>query len=136
MKYEAQKNFLQKLAELRRLSHAYLFSGNDEAQKNKLVADLVTCLDVQIADRAFLEPTLGEITIAQIRELSSLLSMTAWSSPYKVAVLSRAHAMNREAQSAFLKLLEEPKGNTVFFLLTEYPDMLLDTIRSRAQEFK
>jgi DNA polymerase III delta prime subunit len=44
--------------------------------------------------------------------------------------------MNKEAQSAFLKLLEEPKGNTVFFLLTEHPDVLLTTIRSRVQEFK
>ena len=44
--------------------------------------------------------------------------------------------MNKEAQSAFLKLLEEPKGDSIFFLLTEYADELLYTIRSRAQEFK
>ncbi|KKW29383.1 MAG: putative DNA-directed DNA polymerase, partial [Candidatus Kaiserbacteria bacterium GW2011_GWC2_52_8b] len=63
-------------------------------------------------------------------------SMTAWNSKYKIALLRRAHSMNREAQSAFLKLLEEPKGDALFFLLTEYPDMLFETIRSRAQEFK
>lgn len=131
-----QESLLRKLAERRKLSHAYVFSGNDEAQKNQLVADLIAYLDVQIADQVFLEPAQDEITISQIRDLSSILSMTAWSSPYKVALLRSAHTMNREAQSAFLKLLEEPKGDTVFFLLCEYPDMLLDTIRSRAQEFK
>ena len=62
--------------------------------------------------------------------------MSAWNSPYKVAVLRNAHCMNKEAQSAFLKLLEEPKGDSIFFLLTEYPDELLPTIRSRVQEFK
>mgnify|MGYP001574494080 FL=1 len=78
----------------------------------------------------------AEITIAQIRSLSAFFAMSAWSSPYKVAVIQNAQCMNHEAQSAFLKLLEEPKGDAVFFLLTEYPDMLLHTIRSRTQEFK
>ncbi|MBI2098345.1 MAG: hypothetical protein HYT49_01620 [Candidatus Wildermuthbacteria bacterium] len=131
-----KQSLLKRLAERGGLSHAYLFSGNDEKQKDALVADLVASLHIHAEDRIILEPVQDEITIVQIRELSSFFSMTAWNSTHKVALLRHVHTMNREAQSAFLKLLEEPKGDAIFFLLTEYPDMLFDTIRSRAQEFK
>jgi len=134
------QELLKKLAEQKKLSHAYLFSGNDHKQKEELVHALLDILSVQLADQMQISPEgergASEITIAQIRSLSAFFSMSAWNSPYKVAILRGAHCMNQEAQSAFLKLLEEPKGDTVFFLLTEYPDELLHTIRSRAQEFK
>ena len=135
-----QRSLLRKLAERRNLAHAYIFSGNDHAQKEELVHSILEILSVQLPDQMQISPEgergAKEITIAQIRSLSAFFSMSAWNSPYKVAVIQNAHCMNHEAQSAFLKLLEEPKGDTVFFLLTEYPDMLLPTIRSRAQEFK
>ena len=134
------QELLKKLAGQKKLSHAYLLSGNDHAQKEELVHALLEILCVQFPDQMQISPeeegSRAEITIAQIRSLSAFFSMSAWNSPYKVAILRNAHCMNQEAQSAFLKLLEEPKGDTVFFLLTEYADELLSTIRSRAQEFK
>jgi len=136
MLYRDTQSLFKKLAERQRLSHAYIFSGNDGKQKDELVAELVALLRIQAEDRMILEPDQGEITIIQVRELSLFFSMTVWNSAYKIALLRHAHTMNREAQSAFLKLLEEPKGNAIFFLLTQYPDLLFDTIRSRAQEFK
>lgn len=135
-----QQEFLKKLAEQKRLSHAYLFSGNDHKQKEELLKALLEILFVQLPDQVQISPeeegSTPEITIAQIRSLSGFFSMSAWNSPCKAAVLQDAHCMNQEAQSAFLKLLEEPKGDSIFFLLTEYPDALLQTIRSRVQEFK
>ncbi len=135
-----QYEFLKKLAERGKLSHAYLFSGNDHASKTKLIAEILDILAVKQPDQTQVAPAeednAKEITIAQIRSLSAFLSMSAWNSPYKVAIIQSAHQMNQEAQSAFLKLLEEPKGDTLFFLCTEYPDMLLSTIRSRTQEVK
>ncbi len=135
-----QQELLKKLAEQKKLSHAYLFSGNDHAQKEELVLALLEILSVQLPDQMQISPeeegSEAEITIAQIRSLTAFFSMSAWNSPCKAAILQGAHCMNWEAQSAFLKLLEEPKGNAVFFLLTEYPDELLSTIRSRVQEFK
>ena len=44
--------------------------------------------------------------------------------------------MNQEAQNCFLKILEEPKGDTVLILVTEYPEMLLPTIISRLQKIR
>ena len=134
------QELLKKLAEQKKLSHAYLLSGNDHAQKEELVHGLLEILSVRLPDQIQISPEgergATEITIAQIRSLSAFFSMSPWSSPCKAAIIQRAHCMNQEAQSAFLKLLEEPKGDTVFFLLTEYADELLPTIRSRAQEFK
>jgi DNA polymerase III delta prime subunit len=44
--------------------------------------------------------------------------------------------MNQEAQSCFLKTLEEPKGKTILFLISSRPEMLLPTIQSRCQTIK
>ena len=132
--------FLKELAKQQKLSHAYLFSGNDEASKEEMIRDLLDILSVREADRMVVEPNRPEgsreITIGQMRTLTAFLSMSPWNSPYKAAIIREAHTMNTEAQSAFLKLLEEPKGNAVLFLRASRADMLLDTIRSRAQEFK
>ncbi len=44
-----------------------------------------------------------------------------------------ARSLTREAEQSLLKLLEEPIKGLHFFLVTPYPDQLLDTLRSRAQ---
>ena len=53
-----------------------------------------------------------------------------------MAIINQAHYLNQEAQSAFLKLLEEPRGRTIFILITEYPEMLLPTILSRVERLR
>lgn len=78
----------------------------------------------------------GEITISQIRDLAWKLSLRPYSSDFKVAILDKAHLMNQEAQSCFLKLLEEPRGKALLILITEYPEMLFPTILSRVQKIR
>jgi DNA polymerase-3 subunit delta' len=51
----------------------------------------------------------------------------------KVFVVEEADLMNATAQNALLKTLEEPSGRTLIILLTESPDTLLATIRSRCR---
>jgi DNA polymerase-3 subunit delta' len=51
----------------------------------------------------------------------------------KVFVVEEADLMNAAAQNALLKTLEEPPGPTLVILLTDSPNSLLPTIRSRAQ---
>lgn len=43
--------------------------------------------------------------------------------------------MTNEAQNALLKTLEEPAGESFFFIIIPAPEMLLPTLRSRAQMF-
>jgi DNA polymerase III subunit delta' len=51
----------------------------------------------------------------------------------KVFVIEQAELMNAEAQNALLKTLEEPAGTTFIMLLTDQPESLLATVRSRCQ---
>jgi hypothetical protein len=51
----------------------------------------------------------------------------------KVFVVEEADLMNPQAQNALLKTLEEPPGRTLVILITDQPDCLLLTIRSRCQ---
>jgi DNA polymerase-3 subunit delta' len=51
----------------------------------------------------------------------------------KVFVVEEAHLMNPNAQNSLLKTLEEPFGRTLILLLTDQPDQLLPTIKSRTQ---
>jgi DNA polymerase-3 subunit delta' len=49
----------------------------------------------------------------------------------KVFVIEEAHRMNPAAQNALLKTLEEPHADTVFVLISDQEEDLLETIRSR-----
>lgn len=143
-----QWDFLKKSFELGKISHAYIFSGNDAQEKNEVLLNLVKFINPKSAieleamnenrypDVRVVKSEKQEITIAEIRELALFASLGAWSSLYKIVIFYNAEKANQEAQSALLKLLEEPKGDTIFFLLTEYAFLLLPTIRSRAQQIE
>lgn len=51
----------------------------------------------------------------------------------KVFVVEQAELMSVAAQNALLKTLEEPSAGTLIILLTDQPNQLLQTIRSRSQ---
>jgi len=51
----------------------------------------------------------------------------------RVFVIEEAELMNAAAQNSLLKTLEEPFGRTLIILLTDQPESLLQTIRSRTQ---
>src|SRR5581483_4346419 len=51
----------------------------------------------------------------------------------KVFIVEQAELMNPQAQNAMLKTLEEPAGRMIVILLTDAPEALLPTIRSRCQ---
>ncbi|MFT5143360.1 MAG: DNA polymerase-3 subunit delta' [Rhodothermales bacterium] len=55
---------------------------------------------------------------------------------YKIAVLTDADLLRREASNAFLKILEEPTAQTVFILTSSRPDRMLPTILSRCQHVR
>jgi DNA polymerase-3 subunit delta' len=62
------------------------------------------------------------------------LSLKSFSARYKCVVIWLPELMNVEAANKLLKILEEPWPRTLFLLLSERPDLLLQTILSRAQE--
>ena len=85
-----------------------------------------------LASRADLEAAPSrEIRVDEVRALSRRLSLAAARGRRKIAVLSPAEALNERAQNTLLKTLEEPPPATTFLLVSEQPDALLATVRSR-----
>jgi len=72
-----------------------------------------------------------DIRVDEVRALSRRLALAAMLGRRKVAVLVPAEALNERAQNTLLKTLEEPPPATTFLLVTEQPDALLATVRSR-----
>lgn len=70
------------------------------------------------------------ISVDQVRALTGAL-MTYGYGTYKFVLISPAHRMNINAANALLKVLEEPPSNTIFVLVSNRPDQLPDTVRSR-----
>ncbi|MBR5688438.1 MAG: DNA polymerase III subunit delta [Prevotella sp.] len=73
------------------------------------------------------------ITVAESDELSRKLSIKSSQGGYKVSLIWLPEKMNAQAANKLLKLLEEPPSQTVFIMVSEHPEQLLDTIISRTQ---
>ena len=76
-----------------------------------------------------------EISVDQIRDLSSFANLSAHCGGYRVVVIHPAEAMNNNAANSLLKTLEEPTDNLLFLLVTHKPQQLLPTILSRCLSF-
>jgi DNA polymerase-3 subunit delta' len=73
------------------------------------------------------------ITAGESDDLIRKLSLKSSQGGYKVSVIWLPERMNIECANKILKLLEEPPSQTVFIMVCEEPDKLLETIRSRVQ---
>lgn len=70
------------------------------------------------------------ISVDQVRALSNALMTYAYGTR-KIVLIAPAHQMNINAANALLKVLEEPPSSTIFVLVTNRPDLLAPTVRSR-----
>lgn len=154
MNTKTQWDFLKNSANTGNLAHAYIFSGSDNKEKYEIaiqLSELLFCKEEEkpcgscsgcAINKLSVHPDLeiveseNGIGIEQIRTLSHKMSLSAYDSLVKIAIIKDAHLMKSEAQSALLKLLEEPKGDVLFILLCDHAELLLDTIRSRTQEIR
>lgn len=139
-----------------KLSHFYLISGPAGSGRHTL-ADLVAkallceepdgpcghcraCRKVEshthpdyiLAD----DPSSRTVKVSFVRDIRSDMFIRPNEGVKKIYLFPRAQDMGLEAQNALLKVLEEPPAYGVFLLLTDNPDKLLPTIRSRCVELK
>lgn len=68
-------------------------------------------------------------------DLIHKLSLKSSQGGYKVSIIWLPERMNGECANKLLKLLEEPPYKTLFIMVCEQPEKLLETIRSRVQRF-
>jgi DNA polymerase-3 subunit delta' len=77
----------------------------------------------------------GNITADECRQMIHHLNLKTYESGYKVQIIWLAEFLGNEG-NILLKLLEEPPANTVFILLVENVELVLNTILSRTQIVK
>ncbi|MBL7906349.1 MAG: DNA polymerase III subunit delta [Bacteroidales bacterium] len=83
-----------------------------------------------------LENKQGIINTEDCNEIIRTLSYKSYESEYKVMVIWMVERLFHAAAPKLLKILEEPPDKTLFILISEQPDEILATIRSRTQMVK
>ncbi len=73
------------------------------------------------------------ITAGESDALVRKLSLKSSQGGYKISLVWLPERMNIECANKLLKLIEEPPSQTLFIMVCEEPDKLLETIRSRTQ---
>lgn len=134
----------------KRLSQSYCFVGYDQVGKRTVARDICSKLLKTDDPKLDLYPDFfyisrqedektgklkKDITISQARQIKDKVGRKSWLGDYQTVIIDEAELLNEEAANALLKILEETKGQCLFFLLTTDDNALLPTIRSRCQMF-
>jgi len=137
-----------------RVSHFYLISGPVGSGKHtlaRLMAAAILCKSQEkpccscSACRKVLsgthpdfitvdEPEKKTVSVDLIRRARADIYIRPNESDKKIYLFPRAQDMGLPGQNALLKVLEEPPAYGVFLLLTDNPEKLLPTVRSRCTE--
>lgn len=72
----------------------------------------------------------------EIEKINDLLQKKSYQGGYKIFIIWLAERLNKEAANKLLKNLEEPPEKTVFILISNEKEKLLDTILSRLRVLK
>ena len=151
---ERLKENLQSSINRGRISHFYLISGPAGSGKRtlaKLLAAAILCkaankpCGVCSACRKVLgnghpdfitidDPEKKTVSVDLIRDAKADIYIRPNEGDHKIYLFPRAQDMGIPGQNALLKVLEEPPSYGVFILLTDNPQKLLPTVRSRCTE--
>jgi len=77
-----------------------------------------------------------DIKIEAIRDLQHKLSLTSINEKYKIVIIDSAERLNKTAQNALLKTLEEPNEKVCLILIAQNERKILPTIGSRCQKIR
>ena len=75
----------------------------------------------------------GQIGVDEAHEIVKSLSLKSYEGGYKVMIIWMAEKMNTACANKLLKLIEEPPEKTVFILIAEDEEQIINTIKSRCQ---
>ncbi len=82
------------------------------------------------------DPEKKTVTVDLIRNARSDIYVRPNEAEHKIYCFPRAQDMGIPGQNALLKVLEEPPSYGVFLLLTDNPERLLPTVRSRCTQLE
>lgn len=75
----------------------------------------------------------GQIGVEEALEIVKSLSLKSYEGGYKVMLIWMAEKLNTSSANKLLKLIEEPPEKTIFILIAEDEEQIINTIRSRCQ---
>lgn len=78
----------------------------------------------------------GNISVHEADAIQKKISLKPFDGAYTFVLIWLPERMNIQAANTLLKALEEPPPGTHFFLVSEHPEQLLPTIRSRCQNIR
>lgn len=137
-----------------RISHFYLISGPAGSGKHTLASLLAAAILCESREKPCLscphcrkvmaashpdfitvdEPEKKTVSVELVRKASADIYIHPNEGSHKIYLFPRAQDMGIPSQNALLKVLEEPPKYGVFLLLTDNPEKLLPTVRSRCTE--
>lgn len=79
------------------------------------------------------ENSQGLIYAKESEEIIRKLSLKIYEAKYRVMIIWMPEKMHESCANKLLKIIEEPFDNTVFLLVSENPDQIINTIQSRCQ---
>jgi DNA polymerase-3 subunit delta' len=153
--HQKQLHILSKSRESNKLAQAYLFSGPAQVGKFSVALDFASKItegknpesnpNLIIVrpeeapaeeNKKKVKSSKREIKIDQIREMQRKLSLSSGGKKYQVAIIDEAERLNKQAQNALLKTLEEPNDSSLIILVASSTQKILPTIISRCQKIK
>jgi DNA polymerase-3 subunit delta' len=75
----------------------------------------------------------GQMGVDEAQEIVKSLSLKSYEGGFKVMIIWMADKMNTACANKLLKLIEEPPNKTLFILISEEEENIIQTIRSRCQ---
>mgnify|MGYP003082174948 CR=1 FL=1 len=141
---ELVERFTQ-ILEHKQLSHAYLFTGSFASfEMALLLAQGVwpcgkcrSCrliAEEEFSDVKIVRPVNQIIKTDRIRSLVQDFSQSGFEGSRQVFIVQDADKMHTNAANSLLKVMEEPQSEIYLFLLTSDENLILPTIKSRAQQ--
>ena len=126
------------------LHFAYPTVTTDEVKKSPKSIDFITQWRSFILEKPYgglfdwysilgVQNKQGEIRVDDAQEILKSLSLKSYEGGYKIMIVWMADKLNVSASNKLLKLLEEPPEKTIFILITENEEDIIQTIRSRCQ---
>lgn len=115
--------------------HATLIVGPSGCGKTTLAR--IVAAKLEASDRDLHEVNAANSRgVDTIREIDVRMHAGVWGGKSRVYILDECHQLTPDAQSALLKMLEDPPSHVYFILCTTDPRKLKDTIRTRCTEVK
>lgn len=154
--HEKVINGLKKAIKDKKVSHSYLFEGEESIGKKKTAYAFAKALlckgegetpcnacsscnkfdSGNHPDFFLIEPENNIIRVHQVEGIIKEVTTSPYESNRKVFIIDDSHKMNVESKNTLLKTLEEPPAYVTIILISSSRNNLLTTILSRVQSIK